>query len=161
MIFFRRNRLLAALVLLFIPFSGLHAQEQALPLAEKLAGLLGWTPADAIDALGAPQNIFAYRAEVEDEDNVVFYYPDHTYLFWFRDRVWQTRVDQRWEGDIDGVKMGMTLSEIEAIWQLSPINYDDEGLTWTIPDRGYPVRIRLFFDEEGRLQDAYIFRSDW
>ena len=27
--------------------------------------------------------------------------------------------------------------------------------------RGYPVRIRLYFDEAGRLADLYVFRGDW
>lgn len=151
----------AAFLLLLFSASSPAAADTAMPVAAELSSRLGWTPVQSIDELGAPANIFPYRGAVENEDNVVFFYADHSYLFWFRDRVWQARVDSRWEGDIDGVAMGMTLEEVIHIWGRQPINPTDPAPTWTLPDRGYPVRIRLFFDDEGRLADVYVFRSDW
>ena len=153
----------AAAVVLLVLASGvlLGADETALPKAEAFTARLGWTPEDALDELAAPESLFPYRGELEEEDNVVFYYPDHSYLFWFRDRVWQLRLDRRWSGDIDGVSMGMTLDEVIAAWERPPINSRDEAPTWTLPDRGYPVRIRLYFGADGRLNDLYIYRSDW
>ena len=155
-----RSVLFCTMVLIiFIPVS-LRAEDITLPVAADFTSRLGWTPDEAITWLGAPEGLFPYRGRVEGEDNVVFYYPDHLYLFWFRDRVWQVRVDERWNGEVDGVRMGMSLDDIIALWG-SPINEFDEAPTWTLPDRGYPVRLRLFIDEEGKLIDLYVFRSDW
>ncbi len=131
-----------------------------LPNAHELTAKLGWTPEEAISRLGAPLSIFPYRGSNPEEDNVVFYYPDNFYLFWFHDRVWQVRVDERWNGDVDGVGMGMSLPEVTDIWG-PPVNDWDGQPTWTLPDRGYPVRIRLYFSEDGKLDDIYAYRSDW
>lgn len=152
------SQILGFLCLSLMP---LGAGEPVLPLSADLSARLGWTPEEALAAKGTPANIFPFRGETPDEDNVVFYYSDHSYLFWFQDRVWQTRVDSRWRGNIDGVSMGMTLEEVVEIWQRPPINNTDTAPTWTLPDRGYPVRIRLFFDGDGTLFDIYVFRSDW
>ncbi len=129
------------------------------PSAVDFSGMLGWTSDEAYTWLGAPEDFFPYRDE-SGEECVVFYFKDHTYLFWYEGRVWQVRADERWEGELDGVAMGASRGEVEAIWG-SPINDFDPNPTWTLPDRGYPVRIRLYFDEEDRLIDLYVYRSDW
>ena len=140
---------------------GAGAEESGpLPHAAELTGKLGWTPEEALSWLGAPVSMFPYRGSVPEEDNVVFYYPDHLYIFWFQDRVWQLRVDERWNGVVDGLRMGMTLSEVTDLWG-PPVNDWDKQPTWTLPDRGYPVRIRLYFADDGRLNDLYVYRSDW
>lgn len=149
----------SSIAVLNIPVSA--AQEPGpLPHALELSASLGWSPSEAISWRGSPMSLFSYRGLTEFEDNVVFYYPDHTYLFWFQDRVWQLRVDERWTGEIDGVSMGMSLESIVNLWG-PPINNRDEHPTWTLPDRGYPVRIRLYFDENRQLNDLYIYRGDW
>ncbi len=132
----------------------------SLPLAEDFTAYLGWLPAEAHQWLGAPENLFVYRGNVSAEDNVVYYYSNHIYLFWFGSRVWQVRADERWKGSVDGVNMGMTRKEVEKLWG-PPVNSFDAQPTWLLPDRGYPVRIRLYFDEQGRLNDLYVYRSDW
>ena len=130
-----------------------------LPHAAELAGRLGWTVSEAAEDFGVPESMFVYRGEVPEEDNIVFYYPDYSYLFWFRDRVWQVRVDERWSGEVDGVRMGMSLKDVAEMWG-EPINDTDEAPTWMLPDQGYPVRIRLYFADD-RLADIYVYRSDW
>ena len=147
-------------VFLIISLAAGAEETGPLPHAAELTGKLGWTPDEAFSRLGAPLSIFPYRGTVPIEDNVVFYYPDHLYLFWFQNRVWQLRVDDRWIGDVDGLRMGMTMSEITKLWG-PPINDRDEQPTWTLPDRGYPARIRLYFADDGRLNDLYVYRSDW
>ena len=127
-------------------------------MAEQFAVRLGWTIDEAVN-LGFPESMFVHRGAVPEEDNIVFYYPDHVYLFWFRDRVWQVRVDERWQGEVDGVSMGMSRHKVESLWG-KPINTTEISPTWTLPDKGYPCRIRLFFRNK-RLVDMYIFRSDW
>lgn len=145
----------------FINTALIGAQDMGpVPHAAELTATLGWSPSEALNWMGSPMSLFVYRGPTKSEDNVVFYYPDHVYLFWFQDRVWQVRVDERWTGEIDGVVMGMTLDSITALWG-DPINDWDEHPTWTLPDRGYPVRIRLYFDGDGLLNDIYVYRGDW
>jgi hypothetical protein len=155
------GRVAAVVMLMFVSqFSFGIDDKEPLPRAEGLTSWLGMTISEVHQLLGSPEGLFPYRGRSEDEDNVIFYYPDHFYIFWFQDRVWQVRVDDRWIGSLDGVKMGMSLTEVLALWG-KPINDRDPQPTWTLPDRGYPVRIRLYFDELDRLFDLYIYRSDW
>ncbi|MDF1569385.1 MAG: hypothetical protein RQ801_12580 [Spirochaetaceae bacterium] len=151
----------AAVILCLFISVHLGGQEvSVLPQAAEFAAKLGWTPDEAFGWLGPPDALFPYRGEVPSEDNVVFYYDDHTYLFWFSDRVWQVRADENWPGEVDGVRMGMSLAAVRDIWG-APVNDRDENPTWVLPDRGYPVRIRLYFDDSGGLHDLYVYRSDW
>lgn len=138
----------------------LTAHLGAAPLASALTEPLGWTVPESFEHLGAPESVFAFRGTVPGEDNVVFYYPDHLYLFFFQDRVWQVRTDSRREGETDGVRMGMSRAEITEIWG-APVNDTDPQPTWVLPDAGYPVRIRLYFDENDLLDDLYVYRADW
>ena len=156
-----RPAVLIGLVLFSALAASAAAQESdPLPVAAEFTAKLGWTPAEALAWMGAPESLFPYRGAAEREDTVAFFYPDRLYLFWFRDRVWQVRADERWDGEVDGVRMGMDLEEVISLWG-PPINDVDPQPTWTLPDRGYPVRIRLYFDEDGRLSDLYVYRSDW
>jgi len=131
-----------------------------LPIAEKFTGMLGMTPDTAFKELGVPDSIFPYRGETPEEDNVVFYYKNNTYIFWFHDRVWQIRADKRWDGSLDGVSMGMKKQKIFGLWG-NPINNFDPQPTWVIAGKPFPVRIRLYFNSEDRLDDLYVYRSDW
>jgi len=144
----------------FIPAYSGADETSPLPHAEEFTNRIGWTAEDVFNLPTIPISIFPFRGDSPKEDNVVFYYADYLYMFWFHDRIWQVRADERWEGDVDGVHMGMSLDEISGIWG-SPINDWDEQPTWTLPDRGYPMRIRLYFTDDGRLNDIYVYRSDW
>lgn len=154
----RRNlQLVTVLLVLASPLGG---ADTTLPLAVELSAKLGWTLDEALSWLGTPETMFPFRGDEATEDNIVFYYPNSLYLFWFKDRVWQLRVDENWKGEIDGVRMGMKQNRITRLWGPA-INDWDENPTWTLPDRGYPVRIRLYFDDNDRLVDLYVYRSDW
>ena len=150
---------LLCLALPSVPSAG--AQEPpVLPGAPELAGRLGWTFDEALAALGPPARMFPYRGAEAGEDNVVFYYADHSYLFWFRDRVWQVRVDARREGAAaPSLSMGMDREAVRAAWG-DPLDPGADAWTYVLPDRGYPVRARLYFDD-GVLSDLYVYRSDW
>ncbi len=120
---------------------------------------LGMTPGEACDLLGAPEEVFTFRGDSEWQDNVVFYYPDHLYLFWFENRVWQLRFDERYEGETAGISMEDTREEV--IDRLGkPFYSDAESIIYILPDIGVPVRMRIFF-EDNKLQDVYIYRADF
>jgi len=158
-----RPSLLAALLLgvLIVPRPAAAAPDGGEPpTAEAFASKLGWTLEEALEWMGRPESMLTHRGRTAEEDNVVFFYSDFTSLFWFRDRVWQVRADRRWSGEVDGVRMGLDRDDVEALWG-PPINDFDPDPTWTLPDRGYPVRIRLYFDDDDRLVDLYVYRSDW
>lgn len=124
-----------------------------------IAEYLGYTLSDAFEAFGPPEEVFAHRGKKEWQDNVVFYYPDHLYLFWFENRVWQVRLDERYEDEIAGFSMGLPQEEVTASLG-KPFFEDDESIMYILPDIGVPVRMRLFFKEE-QLVDLYIFRGDF
>jgi hypothetical protein len=124
-----------------------------------IAGYLGFTLSEAVQTFGPPEEVFVYRGEEEWQDNVVFYFQKHLYLFWFENRVWQVRLDERYEGEIAGFSMGTRKEDITAALG-EPFFEDNESCLYALPDMGVPVRMRLFF-EEGRLSDLYIFRADF
>src|SRR5208283_2621343 len=68
--------------------------------------LIGLDISAAVAALGLPQQMFTWRGAEEREDNVVFYYPDSLYLFWFKDKVWQVRCDRRFASTVFGLTLG-------------------------------------------------------
>jgi hypothetical protein len=113
----------------------------------------------ALDALGAPQAVFSFRGQVEAQDNVVFFYRDFLYLFWYRNRVWQVRCDRRFARPLFGVAMGMPREVIE---RSSPRQFISKGdsLFFDLEEAKYPLRVRLVFSNDA-LSDIYIYRSDF
>ncbi len=160
-----RNKAILSLLTVLIrlvcfPAAAAAEDKGPLPHASEFSEMLGLTAEDVFSRSEIPESIFSYRGNTPDEDNVVFYYPDSIYLFWFQDRIWQVRADERWIGDVNGVRMGMNLQDVRELWG-PPVNNRDDNPTWTLPDQGYPVRIRLYFSDTGALNDMYVYRADW
>jgi hypothetical protein len=121
--------------------------------------LIGMDLAAALDAFGTPREIFALRGPSEADDDVVFFYDQCLYLFWFRNRVWQVRFDRRFDRRVLGLAIGMSRVQAEAACA-APLAGQDGSLYFDLADCPCPVRVRLLFDEEG-LADIYVYRSDW
>ncbi|HUX22412.1 MAG TPA: hypothetical protein VMW69_14305 [Spirochaetia bacterium] len=134
-------------------------EHPSLPGAQAPASLLGMTLSKATSDFGAPEQVFPVRGTQAWQDDVVFYYPDHSYLFWFRDRVWQVRVDRRFSGSILGLTMGDTRAQVDDILG-APFHEGQQSEIYILPDQGYPVRARLFFTED-KLSDLYVYRGDF
>ena len=113
----------------------------------------------AVSALGLPQGMFSYRAAEEKLDNVVFYYADYFYLFWYRNKVWQVRCDRRFAGPVLGLTLGMSREQVEreSPRQLTP---NGDSLYFDLDSESYPIRVRLVFTS-GVLSDLYVYRSDF
>ena len=123
------------------------------------------------------------------EDDVVFYYDDHFYLFWYRDRVWQVRFDHRYQGAFLGVRMGTDMDEVirsigkpyrrvpearsgnggASPTERSEAERNEISLVFFLPDSsltpaavrgGFPLRLRAIF-HAGRLVDLYLYRGDY
>jgi hypothetical protein len=120
---------------------------------------IGWTLEQAYTNLGVPEEVFPYRGEKAWQDTVVFYFDEHLYLFWYENRVWQVRADRRYGKKFRGITMGMHKEELEDLLG-QPYQSDEASAIYRLPDRGYPLRMRLFFDN-GTLSDLYIYRSDF
>jgi hypothetical protein len=126
-----------------------------------LSALVGLTLAQAFQRFGAPEQVFCARGAESWQDDVVFYYPGHLYLFWYQERVWQARVDEHYGGGFLASRaLAMGAGREEVLDALGPPMRElGDSLVFHLEDRGYPVRLRLYF-REGRLADAYCYRGD-
>jgi hypothetical protein len=113
----------------------------------------------AVSALGLPQAMSVYRAAEDKLDNVVFYYPDFLYLFWYKNKVWQVRCDRRFAEPVLGLTLGMPREQVERAIarQLTP---NGDSLYFDLDTGSYPLRVRLVF-MAGVLSDLYVYRSDF
>ena len=145
-------------VLLFISSPG-FGEEKALEAILEGGQCVGYTISQVWTTFGPPEEIYPIRGDNEKEDNVVFYYPDHYYLFFFHNRVWQVRMDRRYQGRPLDLPL---LSDREKVENLlgPPFAEVDGSLIYHLRFTGYPIRGRLFF-EEGKLIDVYIYRGDY
>jgi hypothetical protein len=114
---------------------------------------------DAFAAFGAPDEVLAHRGEEPWHDDVVFYYDRHFYLFWFQNRVWQLRVDHRYQGSFLDLTMGQSEESVRMSLG-EPLAELEASLIYQLAEIGYPVRLRLVF-RDGRLSDAYLYRADF
>jgi len=121
--------------------------------------LIGMNPPQVFAALGAPGEIFPWRGATPAEDDVVFFYPDFRYVFWFQSRVWQVRFDHRYAGTILGYSLGMSRWEAEAVGKGS-LRETGGSLYLTLDGGRYPLRVRLVLSDD-RVTDIYLYRSDW
>lgn len=155
------NPLRIGAVLLLAGTTILHAQTQgepsALGPASDPALWLGLTPETAYTTRGAPAEVFPL--EVADQTwQAVHFYPDHSYLFWASNRVWQVRLDRLWTGTLQGVAMGTPRADVEALFG-EPVARGDTWTAWNLPYKAFPRRLRLVFTDEV-LTDAYVYRSE-
>jgi hypothetical protein len=120
---------------------------------------IGMDLSTAVTALGLPQQMFTWRGSDEKRDNVVFFYQNSLYLFWFRDRVWQVRFDRRYAGTLFGLTFGMTRDVVTAASPRALLTSGD-SLFFDIDNPSYPMRVRLAFTD-GFLSDMYVYRSDF
>jgi hypothetical protein len=145
-----------------LPLAALLVLAAALPaIAEPCdaTGLIGMDPAQVFAALGAPREIFSWRGEEPGEDDIVFFYPDFRYVFWFQSRVWQVRFDQRYTGTVLGFSIGMARVEAKLRGE-GRLQESGASLFLALDTGPYPLRVRLAMVDD-RIADIYVYRSDW
>ena len=138
----------------------------AQPASLTVPELIGLKLFQVFDSLGSPQQVYPIRGNQPWMDDVVFFYASHVYLYWYENRVWQVRFDKDYRGSFLSLSIGETREkarselgaplESEADWDLFQLA---DG-TKANPDRGFPIRVRLFYDRSG-ISEAYIYRGDF
>ena len=141
-------------MLLFAAPTGQVCAEEALDLS----ALIGLTLEETYQSLGAPLEVYPLRGTEPGQDDVVFFYPGHLYLFWFQNRVWQARTDGRYQGTVFSVRMGVSRQRVLEVMG-RPVQEFEDSLVFHLEDRGYPVQARFYFENEC-LSDVYCFRGD-
>jgi hypothetical protein len=152
------KRSLALLVIFF----GLaaFAQDGASPrLPADPAQILGFSPAQLIASYGPPARVFALRGAEPWQDDVVFDYISFS-AFIFMDRVWQLRIGADYPEPILGFQPSASLERIEASLGL-PATREPGKYEWSLPSRGWPVRLRAVNDEFGAVRELYLYRADF
>jgi len=127
----------------------------------EMAAVIGMQLKPVVDTFGLPQSMFSFRGSDETRDDVVFFYPDrHLYLFWYKDRVWQVRLDRRATTAIHGVSMGMSRAAVEAAVTERPLVASGDSLYVDLDAATFPVRMRVVFAGDA-VSDLYVYRSDF
>lgn len=122
------------------------------------SGLLGLTPTEAIDRLGPPLSVSALRGGESWQDDVAFSYPEGYTLFLYGDRVWQLRLTPPYAGSILGLFLGDPADKAYALLG-QPLGSGPDRLVYRLRHADFPVRLLLVI-AEGRVVDAYLYRSD-
>jgi hypothetical protein len=123
------------------------------------SSLLGMSLAEAFETFGLPRQVSPVRGEEPWQDDVVFEYENGLSLFWYRDRVWQVRFGPGFRGSFSRFIMGSSRQDVlSALGE--PLHREDDWFLYHFAGQGYPLRLRLFFGEEG-LEDAYLYRGDF
>ncbi|MBN1838274.1 MAG: hypothetical protein JW820_20615 [Spirochaetales bacterium] len=140
--------------------SGLAAEPSAASGAQvpDPVALLGVGLAEALERFGAPAEVSVLRGEEPWQDDVVFSYASGLHLFWYQNAVWQVRLDVRWAGEVLQLRMGAARQRVRELLG-PPWREEEDALVYHLEDRGYPVRLRLYF-AESLLVDAYCYRGD-
>ncbi|MFP4365105.1 MAG: hypothetical protein ACLFR1_14680 [Spirochaetia bacterium] len=139
-------------------------QDTALQDSEQMpdifpAAFLGMELSEAYEEFGVPESVYSVRGEEEWQDDVVFYFPSHIYLFWYNDRIWQVRLDSRFSGEMMDLSFGMAKEAVRDMLG-PPLRTIGSSDIYQLPDQGYPVRCRIVYNE-GILDDFYVYRADF
>lgn len=123
--------------------------------------LIGMDARAVYERLGPPLQLYTHRGASAEQDDVVFFYPQHLYLFWFDSRVWQVRFDEGFTGTVFGLRIGASRGQVREVMgrPIREEREEEQALFFHLEDRGYPVQAGFYF-AQGRLVDVYCFRGD-
>lgn len=128
-----------------------------LDMARPAIALIGKQPDSFIQSLGSPERVEPLRGEHPALDDILISYPGGLYLYLYNNRVWQVQVTPAYPLS-SPLRFGMDREELfELVGE--PFFRDEESAVYLFPEYRYPLRLRLYFSDEG-LCDLYIYRSD-
>jgi hypothetical protein len=131
----------------------------ALPLsaqtvtADDPSVFIGFSLAELIEILGAPERVFALRGAEIWQDDVVFAYADREFYF-YRDRVWQIGLRSAF-----GIAAGEKRDVIPLVMEgaVSAETYT----TAPLRGRAWQMTVRFNNDRGGLITSIFIYRSDF
>ncbi len=160
-------RFFIILYMLFFSFLSLFPEEdkEEAPVEIGYERYLGFSIEEAYKQFGSPDEVSVFRGEEAWQDDVIFFYEDFLSLFWYENRVWQIRLDHRYDSEVYGLGMGIEKKPAAVILGEKfgdPIFLDAISLIYRLPagNIDYPVYVRFVFTED-RLSDLYIYRGDF
>ena len=150
---------LSAVLPLYSQSKGNSSQFQA-------ENLLGLTPTEIFEKLGAPESIYPLRGKAHWQDDVILYYSSYLYIFFFDNRVWQIRCDHRSKDTVVGVTPGMKKTAVRKLLGKPYLSEDSEDIYLnpagiTRMEKGFPIRLRLIYDKNDNVYDIYLYRGDY
>lgn len=122
--------------------------------------MLGLSPGEAIERLGAPARVYAVRGPEAWQDDVVFEYEDGLSLFLFSDRVWQVRITEPYPLPVLGFVLGETQDAMAEALGLPSLVVDGDP-EWMLAGEAWPVRLRAIPGEDGSIRELYVYRADF
>jgi len=139
-------------LLCFLLFSSLIIYAQSNNASDPSL-LIGTTLSDLFKNYGVPKNVYAVRGVAAWQDDVVFVY-DNIEFFIFGSRVWQLKVRSAYN-----IKDGDTKA---AVSKVLGEGRSFEGYTlYQLPNKTWPIMLRVNWDTSGRAAGLYIYRSDF
>lgn len=153
------NKIIAVLALFIVQAS--VAQEVVDPILPwSPSVMLGMSPGEAIERLGAPVRVYAVRGPVAWQDDVVFEYREGFSLFLFSDRVWQVRIAEPYPLPVLGFVLGGNREAIAAALG-PPAAVLDGHPEWMLAGEAWPVRLRAIPGGDGSIRELYVYRADF
>ncbi|MDR2494615.1 MAG: hypothetical protein LBD24_05260, partial [Spirochaetaceae bacterium] len=117
------------------------------------SSLIGLTIDGLFSRFGFPQSVHAVRGIETWQDDVVFVYEDRGFYVYLN-RVWQIETNAAY-----GIRIGDPFGQVSRL--LGGASYFDDYLLYTLPDRDWPVTLRVNFDRSQAVSAIYIYRSDF
>jgi hypothetical protein len=116
--------------------------------------LVGLTLEELIDQFGIPRSVHAARGLEEWQDDVVFVYDEGDFYI-YRNRVWQVGLKAT-----GGIKTGDSAALVTLVLGDGLKGPDSSSLFYPINTQSWPMRMRIDFDIQGRLEMIFIYRTD-
>lgn len=152
-------RRLASVIAALLVFPAVLCAQDIAWLPSAQASALGMSPEEAYRMYGPPSYIYIEDGPASWQDDIVFYYSDNSYMYWFNSRVWQIRFDNRHRDPVFGVRMGTNMEAARAALG-KPLSSSATELLYPVGELDFPVRAKFVFSTEG-LINVYIYRSDF
>jgi uncharacterized membrane protein len=153
------NKILAVVALFIVQASVAQgAIDPVLPWSPSV--MLGMSPGEAIERLGAPARVYAVRGPEAWQDDVVFEYRDGLSLFLFADRVWQVRIAEPYPLPVLGFILGGSRAALAGALGFQEVVMDGEP-EWMLAGEAWPVRLRAIPGEDGAIRELYVYRADF
>ncbi|MDR0402238.1 MAG: hypothetical protein LBH35_01465 [Treponema sp.] len=126
-------------------------EQTALPADPSV--LVGMTLPNLIESYGAPNAVYPVRGLSSWQDDVVFVY-DHAEFFVYGNRVWQLKLVSAY-----GVSEGDPKAQVSLVLGEGQ-NFDGYSV-FSLPNRVWPLSLRINWDSSDRVAALYVYRSDF